>query len=141
MKLILILIIILVFNACSYKQFVAFNYEQAENPWIDAFKDRVFFTSLRSAYKSDTLFRYLEKKDAFNPFDGLSADAESIADSLGKKLMRNIPPPKMCEGCKGDQNYYMATALHYYKSVELDAIARSEFKKHIKQEKAAITNL
>ncbi len=33
----------------------------------------------------------------------------------------------MCEGCKDDMNYYMATALHFYKSKELDSIAKKMF--------------
>ncbi|WP_323033788.1 hypothetical protein [Paracoccus sp. (in: a-proteobacteria)] len=129
-----LLIILLFFTqACSKNSYPTFDYNKSSNPWIDAFKDRVFFSALEEAYKSDTtIFESIRKKDALNPYDGLSLSEMKQADSIGKALIKNIPPPKMCEGCEGDMNYYMATSLHYYNSRELDSIARSLYKEHIR---------
>lgn len=135
MKYILI-ISIAILASCSINTYPKFDYNRSENPWISAFKDRVFFSALREAYSSDTLiFELIEKRDALNPYDGLSLAEMKQADSIGKTLIKNIPPPKMCEGCKGDMNYYMATSLHYYNSRELDSIARSLYKEHIRYDK------
>ena len=122
-------------SGCSNKPYQRFDYNISKNPWIDAFKDQVFFSSLKESYKSDSIFKLIEKKDAFNPYDGLSPDAFNKARALGIQLVKNMPPPSMCEYCKGDMNYYMAIALHYYKSEELNRLARTEFKKHLKEDK------
>lgn len=129
-----LLIILLCFTqACNKNSYPTFDYNKSENPWIDAFKDRVFFTALKEAYKTDTtIFQLIEKKDALNPYDGLSLDEMKKAEELGKSLIYKIPPPSMCENCPPGINYYMATSLHYYKSRELDSIARSLYKEHIR---------
>ncbi len=124
----LFIIILFFAQACNKNSFPAFDYKKSTNPWIDAFKDRVFFSALEEAYKSDTaIFKLIRKKDAFNPFDGLYGDARVYAQKIGIDLIRKMPLPAMCEGCKGDMNYYMATALHFYKSKELDSIAKKMF--------------
>jgi hypothetical protein len=77
----------------------------------------------------------ISKKDAFNPYDGISKQALDKAANVGIRLIRNMPPPIMCEGCTTGMNYYMANALHYYNSYELDSIANAEYKKHLQEDK------
>jgi hypothetical protein len=135
MKYILI-IIVFVLSSCSRNVYSKFDYRVSENPWISAFKDRVFFSAIKEAYKSDTLiFKLIEKKDALNPYDGLSLTEMEEADKIGKTLIKNIPPPAMCESCTGDMNYFMATSLHYYISKELDSIVKNIYKLHLKKDK------
>ena len=129
-----ILFFLLISASCSNKSYKKFSYEKSKNPWIDAFKDQVFFFSLKESYKNDTIFQLIEKKDAFNPYDGLSIEAVNIAKDLGRQLVKKMPPPSMCEGCKNGENYYMANALHYYNSKELDSIAKAQYKIHIKED-------
>ena len=132
-----LLIICLFFaQACGKNIYPKFEYDKSENPWIDAFKDRVFFSALKEAYKSDTLiFKLIKKKDALNPYDGLSLEDINNADKIGITLIKKILPPSMCENCSQGMNYYMATALHYYKSKELNNIARNNFKIHERNDK------
>ncbi len=80
----------------------------------------------------------IEKKDAFNPYDGLSLEDIKKAKNLGRNLVINMPLPAMCEGCKNGENYYMAHCLHYYASRELDSIARGEYKKRKKEDKKVL---
>lgn len=110
---------------CTNNIYSKFDYNISTNPWIDAFKDQFFFACLGESYQNDTLFKIIEKKDAFNPYDGLSLEALQKARELAKNLVKNMPPPSMCEGCTPGMNYYMANALHYYNSRELDSIANS----------------
>lgn len=127
----LLVIGLLFCQGCSMNSYTSFDYNKSENPWIDAFKDRVFFSALQEAYKSDSLiFNSINKKDALNLFDGLSLEEIENANNIGINLTKKIPPPSMCENCPDGMNYYMATALHYYKSKELNNIARNNFKKH-----------
>lgn len=130
------IILLFIVSSCTPKLYPKFDYNKSENPWIDAFKDRVFFSALEEAYKSDTsIFLLIRKKDAFNPYDDLYGEAREIAIKIGVDLIKKIPPPAMCEGCKGDMNYYMAASLHYYNSRELDSIARKLYKEHVRNDK------
>ena len=132
----LLVIGLLFIQACSNYSYPKFDYQKSENPWIDAFKDRVFFSALQEAYKSDSIiFNSVNKKDTLNPYDGLSLEEIKNANTIGINLIKKIPPPSMCENCPNGVNYYMATALHYYKSKELHNIARSIFKKHERNDK------
>jgi hypothetical protein len=72
------------------------------------------------------------KKDALNPFDGLTLYEIQKAEELGKQVIKNMPPPAMCEGCTEGMNYYMAVSLHYYNSKELDIIAKNIYRRHPK---------
>jgi|GEM_PF-1106084 len=129
----LIVIVLIIVSSCNNNLYPKFDYNKSENPWLDAFKDRCFFSALRESYKSDTLiFRLIEQKDALNPYDGLTLEEMKIADEIGKTLINKMPPPAMCENCPPGMNYYMATSLHFYKSNELDSIARKLYKEHIR---------
>lgn len=68
------------------------------------------------------------KRDVGNPFDGIYGLGKKI-DSIGVDFARKIPPPVLCSECTKEQNYFMAQALHFYKSYELDSIAEAELKK------------
>lgn len=131
-----IIIIVISLSACHKGFYPPFDYNKSANPWIDAFKDKVFFSALAEAYKSDTtIFQLIEKKDALNPYDGLSLYETQKAEELGKIFIKNIPPPSMCETCINGRNYFMASSLHYYKSKELDSIARKFYIIHITNDK------
>ncbi|MFA6087022.1 hypothetical protein [Mucilaginibacter sp.] len=131
---ILMLIALTVILGCSPTAYPKFDYNNGPNPWVNAFKDQVFFASLRESYKNDTIFSLIERKDALNPYDGLSLEALQKAKQLGKDLVKKMPPPAMCDGCTAGMNYYMANALHYYNSRDLDSIAKSEYKKYQRTE-------
>ncbi|MFZ1358007.1 MAG: hypothetical protein WAS28_05940, partial [Saprospiraceae bacterium] len=52
------LFVLFVLVACSSNKnkFETFDYQKSNNPWITAFKDQVFFSSLRESYQNDTIF-------------------------------------------------------------------------------------
>jgi hypothetical protein len=119
--------------SCSNKTYKSFDYNRSNNPWSQAFKDRVFFTSIKEAYKRDTtIIKHIEQIDAFNPYDGLTLEEMKMADEIGIDLIQKMPPPAMCEGCLTGMNYFMATTLHYYNSRELDLTTTRLYKKHKK---------
>jgi hypothetical protein len=78
----LFLLPLMLMAACSHHTYQKFDYNKSRNAWVDAFKDRVFFACLRESYKDDSLFKMIEKKDAFNPYDGLEGDAIIKASEL-----------------------------------------------------------
>lgn len=132
----LLIIIIFFAQACNKNNYPTFDYNKSTNPWVDAFKDRVFFSTLEEAYKSDTsIFILIRKRDAFNPYDGFYGEARETARKIGIDLIKKMPPPAMCEGCKDGMNYYMAIALHYYKSKDLDNIAKRNYAAHKRKDK------
>lgn len=120
------------FCSCSKNTFEKFNYNKSENPWITAYKDNVFFECLKESYKNDSIFSLIEKKDALNPYDGLTLDDLNQTKKLGQDIIKNIPKPSMCENCKDDVNYYMSNCLHYYNSRELDSIAKRAYQEYLK---------
>jgi len=124
------LTILLLFTACksSYK-YPKFDFNNGPNPCINAFKDKVFFSILRECYKSTDAMKEIYKKDVGNPYDGIySGKLFDRIDSIGKNFAKKIPPPSLCE-CKPGQNYFMAQALHFYRSKELDSIAKVELER------------
>lgn len=95
----------------------------------------MFFTILRISYKNDTIFKLIEKEDAFNPYTiELSVEAREVANITAKNFHAKIPPPSMCDDCE-DMNYWMAQALHFYNSKDLNDLAWKEYKKFRKQQK------
>lgn len=128
-----LIIIFLVCVSCSKTTYPKFGYNVSESPYKDAFKDQVFFACLRESYNNPELFKLIEQKDMYNPYDGLSLESRELAKRLAKELVQNIPKPVMCEDCREGRNYYMAVSLHYYANRELDSIADMEYKKFVKQ--------
>lgn len=70
MKPFFILIIFFILFGCTEQKknikitkFDKFDYNNRPNPWISAYKDNVFFACLREAYKDDSLWKLIEKKD------------------------------------------------------------------------------
>ncbi len=55
-----------------------------------------------------------------------------VADEIGIALIQKMPAPAMCDGCLTSMNYFMATALHYYNSKELNVTTKQLYKKHKK---------
>jgi len=130
MKYITLIFFTLILNSCSSQnKYEHFDYQNGPNAWINAFKDQMFFACLRESYSNDSIYKMIEKHDALNPYDGLNLESLDKAKALGKSIIKNIPPPAMCESCNNGENYFMADCLHYYKSRELDSIAHTEFKK------------
>lgn len=131
------LMLLFFFSSCTVNKLPRFDYINGSNPWIDAFKDRVFVNCLKHSYNNDSVFIIINKKDVYiNPYDGfydyLEADKIKFLDSLGNSIPLHIPPPTgLVEGV-GARNFYMCNCLHYYASRELDSIAKKEYKKHIK---------
>lgn len=134
-KYIFTIVIFLFFYSCKSYKYEKFDYNHSENPWINKFKDDMFISCLKESYKNDTIFTLIDKKDALNTYDGLNPENEEFAKELEKNLIKNIPPPLMCENCKNGENYYMSNCLHYYKSKELDSIAQKLYQQKIKEEK------
>jgi len=127
MKYLFFLIFLVI--SCNTNKLQKFDYNYSSNPWIQAFKDNFFYSSLKVAYKNDsTIFAKIESKDALNPYDGLDLEALIFIDSLSKKFVNDIPPPAMCEYCDNGENYFMAIILHYYASKEFNNIARKQYK-------------
>ena len=118
MKNISLVIFAIVICSCSTSNSNKFDYNKSKNAWLDAFKDQAFFACLRESYKNDSIFKLIEKEDAFNPYDDLNPEAITIAKNNGKNVSENIPPPAMCENCNEGENYYMATYAEKLKSPE-----------------------
>lgn len=135
----IIIILLLCLSSCSKKTYHRFEYNKSDNPWVEAFKDNVFLSILRESYQNDTIFKLLEKKDTFNPYNGLSGDALDQTKQLATKFIKNMPKSAICENCKEGENYYMANSLHYYASCELDSIACEAYKKKLRLEKELYT--
>ncbi|MCD0466251.1 hypothetical protein [Flavobacterium sp. ENC] len=128
------ILILLCFCSCGKNSYEKFSYTKSNNPWITAYKDNVFFACLKESYKNDSIYELIEQKDALNPYDGLSLKALNETRKMGQNIVKNMPKPKMCENCKEGENYYMSNCLHYYASRELDSIAKSAYKEHLKNE-------
>lgn len=122
---------IVVFSACKARyNLPRFDYNNGPNPCLNAFKDRVFFSILQESYKGTDAIKEINKRDAGNPYEGIyDPKLFKKIDSIAKEFVKNIPPPALCDECKKDQNYFMAQALHFYVSRELDSIAKVELKK------------
>ena len=132
MKYFVVFILIAV-SSCSNKLHKSFDYNRSDNPWSHAFKDKEFFSSIKEAYKRDTsIFKHIEQIDALNPYDGLTLQEMKVADEIGMALIQKMPAPAMCEGCLTGMNYFMATALHFYNSKDLDKTTKRLYKKHKK---------
>lgn len=118
--------------ACKTKYtYPRFDYVKSNgvNPCITAFKDRVFFAIIQECYKGTNAMQEIRKRDAGNPYDGVYSPALfKKIDSIGKDFAKRIPPPSLCDECTKEQNYFMAQALHFYGSYELDSIAKAELK-------------
>lgn len=129
------IIVILFFSSCTVNKLARFNYNNGPNPWINAFKDRVFVKCLEHSYNNDSIFTMINKIDVYvNPYDAfyLEGDRIKLLDSLSHSIPLHIPPPSgLIEGVDG-RNFYLCNCLHYYASKELDSIARKEYKNELK---------
>jgi hypothetical protein len=121
-KIIMAVLILLAQLACKTKySFPKFDYKNGPNPCVNAFKDRVFFAILKECYKGTNAIDEINKIDVGNPYDGIYDLKLFIKiDSIGKDFAKKIPPPSLCGECNKNQNYFMAQALHFYSSRELD---------------------
>lgn len=122
---------IIVFSSCkaSYNS-PRFDFNNGPKPCLNAFKDRVFFSILQESYKGTDAIKEINKRDLGNPYDGIyDPTLFKKIDSISKEFIKKLPPPALCVECKKDQNYFMAQALHFYASRELDSLAKAELKK------------
>ncbi|MEJ2884339.1 hypothetical protein [Pedobacter sp. GR22-6] len=122
---------VMLFSNCSIKyKYPKFDFGNGPNPCLNAFKDKVFIAILRECYKGTDAMKEISKRDAGNPYDGIySLEIFKAIDSIGIDFAKKIPPPSLCPECRPGENYFMAQALHFYRSHELDSIARAELKK------------
>lgn len=129
--LLLLLFVVTGLNSCKTGySYPKFDFKNGPNPCINAFKDRVFSSILREAYKSTDAMKEISKIDVGNPYDGISSpELFKKIDSIGVDFYKKIPLAELCSECEKSQNYFMAQALHFYASRELDSIARVELKK------------
>jgi hypothetical protein len=122
--------------ACSTNKLPRFDYNNGPNPWINAFKDRVFINCLYQSYPAgvrDSIFQLMARYDLFNPYDDINVYASNnkkLLDSLGGSIPKNLPAYWHADEAdlKG-KNVYMCSCLHYYSSKELNSVARGEYKK------------
>jgi hypothetical protein len=144
--LLLVVVIMSLFLSCRIYKREPFNYLGSEKTkeldfFVKLFKDRVFFKCLNYGYGNDLYFNVttlMASKDLFNSSDSENFLDKKLIDSLAKRLILNLPPPSVhVEDLKtiSDKNFIVSTALSYYESKELDSIAKSEYKKKIKENK------
>jgi hypothetical protein len=111
------------------------NQDNNYKAWITAFKDRVFIKCLDHSYpKSDSILSIIGRTDAFNPYDGIYNYLDTrfgFIDSLGASVYKKVQPLWL-DDFKG-RNTYLCNCLHYYSSLELDSIAKAEYKNYIKK--------
>lgn len=78
----------------------------------------------------------IRKRDLQNPYEAIDVEDLIHTAELGRNIAKNIPIAKLgCEECKNDEKYITSNCLHYYKSFELDSIAKKAFKDFKKREK------
>lgn len=107
-----------------------FDFNNGPNPYINTFKDLVFFGFMRECFRETKAMEEISKVDVGNPFEYLDYKLYPVCDSIGKAFYKRIPPPVFCDECGTKKNYFLAQALHYYRSYELDSIAKSYLKKY-----------
>lgn len=133
-KTLLTLLIFAFLVSCSSYRKNKFVYN--EFTWIDQFKESVFLACIRESYKSDSIYEQMSQRDIFFANDALYDQLELI-NRLGEDFVKKIPLPKRpCPECKKEDKYFMANCLKYYKSKELDSIAKLEYGKFLKQVKS-----
>lgn len=141
-KLFFLLLFSILFSSCIINQLPQFDHYKSQNPWVSAFKDRVFIKCLEHSYSnSDTILKLIGKTDAFNPYDGIYSYLEKnwkYIDSIGKSIPKNAPTLWLDD--YKDHNTYLCNCLHYYESRELDSIAKKEYKKNSKRIKKRLLN-
>lgn len=122
--------------SCNVNKLPRFDYNNGPNPWINAFKDRVFITCLSQSYPkgvSDSIFNLISKYDLYNPYDDFidyEINNKRFLDSLGASIPKKAPPFwHIDEPDNKGKNVNICNCLHYYASRELDSIAISEYKK------------
>lgn len=131
--LLIVIAILAALTSCKIKyKYPKFDYVKNTevNPCITAFKDRVFLSILRESFKGTDAVKEMNKKDVGNPFDGIySPELFRKIDSIGQDFVRKMPSPVLCDECTKEQNYFIAQALHFYASSDLDSIAKAELTK------------
>lgn len=125
--------------SCSSNHLSKFEYQFGKEEWINSYKTEAFWGCFNESYKNDTLIKIISKRDFINQPEIIANwDILFKAQENGKNISRNIPKPtypKFEEGNKEEfykKNYFLASCLNFYKSKELDKLAREEYKKYLK---------
>ena len=128
---IMLFLCIIALSSCSIVKLDKFNYHNGPNAWINAYKDVAFYNCFMEGHQNDTILRNLiQKRDVQNPYEAIYNEDIKKAAQFGRKIAKGIPIATLgCEECHNGEKYITANCLHYYKSRELDSIARAEFKK------------
>lgn len=137
------ILLILNLTSCSTQKQSKFEYNFGEKEaWINCYKTEVFWGCFKESYKNDTLVKIITKKDFLNQPEIIGNwDVFLEAFEKGINISQKIPQPIYPKFEEGDReefykkNYFLASCLNYYKSKELDIIAKKEYKKHIQSEK------
>jgi hypothetical protein len=136
----LILIICFLSFSCKSYQRERFKYRGSSTNyktfWIEIFKDEMFYQCIKEGFKKDSVFELMRKKDLFNSSEYvLNLKNAEIARDLGRKIIKNLPPPFIKSDDKdiSEMNFISASCLHYYASRELDSIAKSAYKVYIRE--------
>lgn len=133
-KSLLILSVFTFLVSCSSSKRDRFVYN--EFTWIDQFKESVFLVCIKESYKSDSIYEQMSQRDIFFANDALYEDLELI-NRLGEDFVKRIPlPTRPCPECKKEDKFFLANCLKYYRSKELDSIAKSEYRKFLKHFKS-----
>jgi len=141
-RLFIIIIICFLIVSCKPYQRERFKYRGSnineKTFWIEIFKDEMFYQCIKEGFKKDSVFELMRKKDLFNSSEYvLNLKNAEIARDLGRKIIKNLPPPFIKSDDKdiSEMNFISASCLHYYASRELDSIAKSAYKVYIREKK------
>jgi hypothetical protein len=125
-------IIILLFALVSCKSSINSKFEYNETTWVDYFKECVFIKCLEESYKNDSIVEQISKKDILFANDIIYNELDFIK-SISVNFVSKIPYPKIpCPECKKTDKFYLANCLRFYKSKELDSIAKIRYKLFLK---------
>ena len=106
MKKLIILLVIIVLTSCSSYKRTKFEYQLGsnENEWINNFKTEFFLTCLKKAYKNDTIFNLISKKDFLYHYEPFAYQHDKI-DTLASRIIEKMPKPiyPHCDDCDEKQ--------------------------------------
>ena len=125
----LIFILSIIASSCRIRyNYQKFDFDNGPNPCENTFKDRVFISILIKCYDGTDTMKEIKKRDAGNPYEDFPTGMQGKIDSVASEFVKRIPPAELCDECDNGRNYFMAQALHFYKSRDLDSITKVAFK-------------
>ena len=125
-------LIFLLFMLVSCSSFKNSNFKYNETTWVDYFKECVFIKCLEVSYKNDSIIEQISRKDILFANDAIYNELDFIKN-ISVNFVTKIPYPEIpCPECKKTDKYYLANCLRYYKSKELDSIAKIRYRLFLK---------